>query len=112
MCSLITNILIDNIVVLYLYVLLHKHILALAHTICSYMSSQIVYRTKTLGDNILDDEEFEGEIPESFSLNLSVQDIAVVVSTSSATVFITDDESDEGMSVIDWSFGANNRMCQ
>ena len=49
MCSLITNILIDNIVVLYLYVLLHKHILALAHTICSYMSSQIVYRTKTLG---------------------------------------------------------------
>ena len=28
-------ILIDNIVVLYLYVLLYKHILALAHTICS-----------------------------------------------------------------------------
>ena len=25
------------------------HILALAHTICSYMSSQIVYRTKPLG---------------------------------------------------------------
>ena len=42
--------------------------------------------------NIMDDEEFEGEQPESFSLSLSVYDIAVVVSTSSATVFIMDDE--------------------
>ena len=40
----------------------------------------------------MDDEEFEGEQPESFSLSLSVQDIAVVVNTSSATVFIVDDE--------------------
>ena len=42
--------------------------------------------------NIIDDEEVEGEKPESFSLSLSVYDIAVVVSTSSATVFIMDDE--------------------
>ena len=47
--------------------------------------------------NILDDEEFEGEKPESFSLSLSVNDIAVVVSTSSATVFIVDDETDGGI---------------
>ena len=47
--------------------------------------------------DILDDEEFEGEKPESLSLSLSVQDIAVVVSTSSATVFIVDDETDGGM---------------
>ena len=47
--------------------------------------------------NILDDEEFEGEKPESISLSLSVNDIAVVVSTSSATVFIVDDETDGGM---------------
>ena len=47
--------------------------------------------------NILDDEEFEGEKPESFSLSLSVNDIAVVVSMSSATVFIVDDETDGGM---------------
>ena len=46
--------------------------------------------------NILDDEEFEGEKPESFSLSLSVNDIAVVVRTSSATVFIVDDETDGG----------------
>ena len=48
---------------------------------------------------ILDDEEFEGEKPESFSLSLSVYNIAVVVNTSSATVFIVDDESDGGTSV-------------
>ena len=42
--------------------------------------------------NILDDKEFEGEKPEYFSLSLSVYDIAIVVSTSSATVFIMDDE--------------------
>ena len=47
--------------------------------------------------NILDDEEVEGGKPEYFSLSLSVYDIAVVVSTSSATVFIVDDESDGGM---------------
>jgi len=46
---------------------------------------------------VLDDEEFEGEKPESFSLSLSVNDIAVVVHTSSATVFIMDDETDGGM---------------
>ena len=40
----------------------------------------------------MDDEEVEGEKPESFSLSLSVYDIAVVVNTSSATVFIMDDE--------------------
>ena len=47
--------------------------------------------------NILDDEEFEGEKPESISFSLSVNDIAVVVRTSSATVFIMDDETDGGM---------------
>ena len=45
----------------------------------------------------MNDVEFEGEKPETFSLSLSVNDIAVVVSTSSATVFIMDDETDGGM---------------
>ena len=47
--------------------------------------------------NILDDEEFEGEKPESIFLSLSVNDIAVVVRTSSATVFIVDDDTDGGI---------------
>ena len=48
--------------------------------------------TRCVAIDILNDEEFEDGQPESFTLSLSVYDVAVMVSPGFAKVYILDDE--------------------
>ena len=41
---------------------------------------------------IIDDQDYEGELPESFVISLSISDAAVIMNQASATVSILDDE--------------------
>ena len=40
---------------------------------------------------IIDDQDYEGELPESFVISLSISDAAVIMNQASATVFILDE---------------------
>ena len=41
---------------------------------------------------IIDDQDYEGELPESFVISLSISDAAVIMNQASATVSVLDDE--------------------
>ena len=41
---------------------------------------------------IIDDQDYEGQLPDSFVVSLSVSDAAVILNQASATVSILDDE--------------------
>ena len=41
---------------------------------------------------IIDDQDYEGELPESFVISLSISDAAVIMNQASATVSILDDD--------------------
>ena len=76
---------------------LAKTTVRLSHTLYTFLGRhQTPHRSVSLSTFSMMRRLREGN-PEYFSLSLSVYDIAVVVSTSSATVFIVDDESDGGM---------------
>ena len=40
---------------------------------------------------IIDDQDYEGELPESFVISLSISDAAVIMNQASATVSILDE---------------------
>ena len=49
---------------------------------------------------IIDDLDYEGELPESFVISLSVSDAAVIMNQASATVSILDDEGTHPVTVM------------